>query len=257
MNYALRADLTKEQFIKEVTDGLAPPPKYFPLNVALNKEGYASIDTILERGSIALSPDELEAIVNEQGALVLDVRNPSDFAAGHIPNSIFIGLNGSFAPWVGELIVDVKQPLVLVVEQGKETEAITRLSRVGFDHTLGYLKGGIEAWQAAGKDIRTVQSVAPETFAADYPAFEDKVFDVRKPSEFDSQHVEKAHHTPLSNINDYLNDFPKDAPFYIHCAGGYRSIIAASILLSRGIQQPINIEGGFKKIKETAVPVRS
>ncbi|MFK7797754.1 MAG: rhodanese-like domain-containing protein [Aureispira sp.] len=257
MNYALQADLTKDQFIQAVTDGLAPPPKYFPLNVALNKGGYASIDTILERGSRALNPDELETIVNEQGALVLDVRNPSDFAAGHIPNSIFIGLNGSFAPWVGELIVDVQQPLVLVVAEGKETEAITRLSRVGFDQTLGYLQGGVEAWQATGKAIRTVQSVAPETFAADYPAFEDKVFDVRKPNEFNSQHVEKAHHTPLSTLNDYLNNFPKEAPFYIHCAGGYRSIIAASILLSRGIEQPINVEGGFKKIKETAVPLTS
>lgn len=254
MNYALQADLTKEQFIKEVTDGLTAPPKYFPLNVALNKKGYTSIDEILEQGNKSLSPEELESIVQEQGALVLDVRNPSDFAAGHIPNSIFIGLNGSFAPWVGELIVDVAQPLILVVEEGKEKEAVIRLSRVGFDNTLGYLKGGIDAWKAAGKEVSTVKSVAPEVFASAYANFKDSVFDVRKPSEFEGKHVNKAHNTPLSEINEHLNKFPKEEPFYIHCAGGYRSIIAASILLSRGIKNPINVEGGFKKINETSVP---
>lgn len=254
MNYALNSELTKEQFIQEVTDGLTAPPKYFPLNVALNKQGYASIDQVLEQGNKPLSPEELEFIVNEQGALVLDVRTPAEFAAGHIPNSIFIGLNGSFAPWVGELIVDVQQPLVLVVAEGKEQEAVTRLSRVGFDHTLGYLKGGIAAWEEAGKDIQTLQSVPAEAFAEDYTNSKDRVFDVRKPSEYEGQHVEHAHLTPLSDINEHLEEFPKEEPFYIHCAGGYRSVIAASILLSRGIQQPINVEGGFKKIKETTVP---
>lgn len=255
MNYALNPNLTKEQFIQEVTDGLTPPPKYFPLNVALNKKGYASIDQVLEQGNRPLSPEELESIVNEQGALVLDVRTPAEFAAGHIPNSIFIGLKGSFAPWVGELIVDVQQPLVLVVAEGKEQEAVTRLSRVGFDHTLGYLQGGIPAWKEAGKDVQQLQSVAPETFAKEYADFKNRVFDVRKPSEFEGGHVENAHLTPLSDINEHLEEFPKEEPFYIHCAGGYRSVIAASILLSRGIQQPINVEGGFKKIKETAVPI--
>lgn len=255
MNYALNPNLTKEQFIQEVTDGLTPPPKYFPLNVALNKKGYASIDQVLEQGTKPLSPEELEYIVNEQGALVLDVRTPAEFAAGHIPNSIFIGLKGSFAPWVGELIVDVQQPLVLVVAEGKEQEAVTRLSRVGFDHTLGYLQGGISAWKEAGKDIQQLQSVAPETFAKEYSDFKNRIFDVRKPSEFEGGHVENAHLTPLSDLNEHLEEFPKDKPFYIHCAGGYRSVIAASILLSRGIQQPINVEGGFKEIKETAVPI--
>lgn len=256
MNYALQPNLTKEQFIKEVTDGLTAPPKYFPLNVALNKEGYASIDKILAQGNKALTPEALEYIVNEQGALVLDVRTPSDFIAGHIPNSIFIGLNGSFAPWVGELIVDVQQPLVLVVEEGKEKEAVTRLSRVGFDNTLGYLQGGIAAWKAAGKEVEIVQSVPAEKFAAEYADHEVDVFDVRKPSEFSDQHVQKANNTPLSEINEHLKDFPKEEPFYIHCAGGYRSIIATSILLSRGIRNPINIEGGFKQIQETPVPTK-
>ncbi|MGH1339033.1 MAG: MBL fold metallo-hydrolase [Aureispira sp.] len=256
MNYALQVDLTKEQFIKEVTDGLTAPPKYFPLNVALNKTGYASIDNVLAQGTTPLSADALEEAANEQGALVLDVRTAGDFAAGHIPNSIFIGLSGSFAPWVGELIVDVQQPLVLVVEEGKEKEAITRLSRVGFDNTLGFLQGGLAAWKTAGKSVSTLQSVAPEVFEADYPAFKEQVFDVRKPSEFNSQHITTAHNTPLSTLNEYLEAFPKEAPFYIHCAGGYRSVIAASILLSRGIENPINVEGGFKKIKETTIPTK-
>ncbi len=254
MNYALQADMTKAEFIEAVTDGLTAPPKYFPLNVALNKGGYDSIDNIMERGNKPLTADELEYIVNEQGALVLDVRTPDEFAAGHIPNSIFIGLKGSFAPWVGELIVDVQQPLVLVVGEGQEQEAVTRLSRVGFDHTLGFLKGGIAAWKAAGRAVQQVTSISPATFAREYPEHKAPIFDVRKPSEFEEAHVKQANNTPLSDLNDYLNDFPKEEPFYVHCAGGYRSMIASSILLSRGLAHPINVEGGFKKIKETTVP---
>jgi glyoxylase-like metal-dependent hydrolase (beta-lactamase superfamily II)/rhodanese-related sulfurtransferase len=255
MNYALQANLSKAEFIEQVTDGLTEPPKYFPLNVKLNKQGYSSIDQILEQGDTALLPDELETVVNQQGALVLDVRTPADFAKGHIPNSIFIGLKGSFAPWVGELIIDVQQPLVLVVEQDNVKEAVTRLSRVGFDHTLGYLRGGMQAWKAAGKEVQTVQSVAPEAFAEAYPNNTARIFDVRKPTEYADAHVEQAQNTPLSNINDHLEDFPKEQPFYVHCAGGYRSMIAASILQARGIANPINVEGGFNKIKETTVPL--
>ena len=253
MNYALRADMSKSEFIKEVTDGLLPPPAYFPLNVKLNKEGYAGIDEVLAQGGKALSPNELEVIVNEVGALVLDVRSPQDFAESHIPNSIFIGLDGSFAPWVGELIVDVKQPLVLVVAEGREEEAVTRLARVGFDQTLGFLDGGIAAWEAAGKEVDQVTSISAETYAERYETVKSQSFDVRKESEFLSEHVENLRNTPLSRINDYLAQFPRESDFYVHCAGGYRSMIAASILKSRGFQHPINVEGGFKALKETGV----
>jgi glyoxylase-like metal-dependent hydrolase (beta-lactamase superfamily II)/rhodanese-related sulfurtransferase len=212
MNYALRADMTREEFIKEVTDGLLPPPQYFPLNVKMNKEGYEDIDTVLERGTQALGPDAFEAAANETGAIVLDVRHQDDFAKGHVPRSIFIGLDGSFAPWVGALIADVKQPILLVTPEGREEETVTRLSRVGFDHTLGYLKGGIEAWEKAGKEIDTVDSVNAEQLKT----LMEKgvpVYDVRKESEFNAEHVEKAHLTPLDYINDYLAEFPEKETF--------------------------------------------
>lgn len=249
MNYALRADMTKEEFIKEVTDGLLPPPAYFPENVRLNKEGYADVEVVLEKGVKPLSPKAFELMANELDALVLDVRTQADFANEHIPNSIFIGLNGSFAPWVGELIVDVQQPILLIVPEGKEEEAVTRLSRIGFDNTLGYLEGGLENWKAAGKETDTVTSVpATELEAANLP-----VFDVRKQSEYQSHHVKNAENTPLGNINDYLATFPKEGNFHVHCAGGYRSMIAISILKSRGYHGGIDVQGGFKAIEQTAV----
>ncbi|MEE3147255.1 MAG: MBL fold metallo-hydrolase [Bacteroidota bacterium] len=251
-NYALRADMSKDEFIAEVTDGLLPPPSYFPLNVKMNKEGYDHIDEVLERGTQQLTPEAFEAAANETGAVILDVRKAADFAKGHIPRSIFIGIDGSFAPWVGALIADTAQPILLVAPEGREEETVTRLSRVGFDQTLGYLKGGFEAWKASGKEIDTVTSVEAsnleKTVQSDATT---PVFDVRKPGEFESEHLEVAQSTPLDFLNKHLTEFPSDKVFYVHCAGGYRSMIAASILKSRGIHNLIDVKGGYKAIKET------
>lgn len=254
MNYALRADMTKEEFIAEVIDGLLPPPQYFPANVKLNKEGYDDIEEVLSRGTQALSPDAFEIAANETGAVVLDVRHQDDFANGHIPRSIFIGLDGSFAPWVGALIADVKQPILLVTDEGREEEAVTRLSRVGFDNTLGYLKGGFEAWKKAAKEYDVVSSVTATQFKNDLEEEKLPVFDVRKESEYLSEHVIDANNTPLDFLNNHLAEFPEDKPFFVHCAGGYRSMIASSILKSRGIHNLIDVKGGFKAIKEAGVP---
>ncbi len=254
MNYALRADMTREEFIQEVTDGLAPPPMYFPLNVKMNKEGYEDIDDVLARGTQLLSPDGFEVAANETGAIVLDVRHQDDFVKGHIPRSIFIGLDGTFAPWVGALIADVAQPILLVAPEGREEEAVTRLSRVGFDQTLGILNGGFNAWKAAGKEYDSITSVPAQALATEYKKGDVSIFDVRKPTEFLSEHVEGASNAPLDYLNDHLAEFPQDKPFYIHCAGGYRSVIAASILKSRGIHNLIDVAGGFKAIGETSLP---
>jgi len=253
MNYALRADMTKEEFIKEVTDGLLPPPKYFPLNVKMNKEGYEDIKDVLERGSTALSPEAFETLANETGAVVLDVRHQNDFVKGHIPRSIFIGLNGDFAPWVGALVADTEQPLLLVCPDGKEEETITRLSRVGFDKTIGYLEGGFKAWGEADKDSDSLASWSAAESVAKFNAPNTSIFDVRKEGEYVSEHLKDAHHTPLSKLNDHLSKFPKEGTSFVHCAGGYRSVIAASILKSRGIHNLVNIEGGFGALKKTAV----
>ncbi|WP_378182599.1 rhodanese-like domain-containing protein [Aquimarina sp. SS2-1] len=249
MNYALRADMTKEEFVKEVTEGLLPPPQYFPLNVKLNKEGYEDIDEVLERGTKPLSPEEFEILANETGAVVLDVRHQNEYVKGHIPRSIFIGIDGSFAPWVGALIADVQQPILLVIPEGREEETITRLSRVGFDNTLGYLKGGLDAWKNAGKDYDTISSITAEELKNKLNTEEPEVFDVRKESEFVAEHLNKAKNSPLDFINEYMNDFPENKTFYIHCAGGYRSVIAASILKSRGIHNLIDVAGGFAAMK--------
>jgi rhodanese-related sulfurtransferase len=252
VNYALREDMTKEEFVTEVTDGLLPPPGYFPMNVKMNKEGYAPIDQVLTTGLRGLSVSEFETIANETDALVLDVRSAEDFIEGHIPNSIFIGLDGNFAPWVGELIVDVKQSILLVCLEGREEEAVTRLSRIGFDETVGYLKGGVEAWRRSGKQISQLTSISPNQFESDQRNAD--VFDVRNMSEYQSEHIVDAVNTPLGSINDHLASFPKNKPFYLHCKGGYRSVIAASILKARGYHDLINIEGGFEAIKETKTP---
>lgn len=253
-NYALRADMSKEEFVKEVTDGLLPPPAYFPLNVKMNKEGYEDIADVMKRGTHAMGPKEFEAAANETGAVVLDVRGQEDFAAGHVPRSIFIGLDGNFAPWVGALIADVEQPILLVAPEGREEEAILRLSRVGFDQTLGYLKGGFEAWKDASMEYDTVTSIPAEEFKGaldnDIP-----VFDVRKNGEWSSEHIADANNTPLDFLNDHLAEFPSDKTFYVHCAGGYRSMIASSILKSRGIHNMIDVAGGMKAIKEAGIPV--
>lgn len=254
MNYALRADMTKDEFVQEVTEGLAPPPMYFPLNVKMNKEGYEDIVKVLERGTQFLSPDGFEVAANETGAIVLDVRHQNDFVKGHIPRSIFIGLDGTFAPWVGALIADVAQPILLVTPDGREEEAVTRLSRVGFDQTLGILKGGFDAWKAAGKEFDSISSVSAETLAQEYQHGEVSIFDVRKSTEYLSEHIEGANNTPLDFLNNHLAEYPQDKTFYLHCAGGYRSVIAASILKSRGIHNLIDVAGGFKAIAETTLP---
>ena len=255
INYALRANMTKEEFINEVTDGLLPPPAYFPMNVKMNKEGYASIDDVLKKGQIALSPDAFEAAANETGAVMLDVRHQGDFAKGHIPGSIFIGIDGGFAPWVGDLIKDVQQPILLIADADRIKETITRLSRVGFDNTLGYLEGGFEAWKKASKEYDTVTSITAESFkeAIEKSSNDAPIYDVRKPGEFQAEHIVNAHHTSLSEINKHLADYPTTETFFVHCAGGYRSMIAASILKSRGIHNLIDVQGGFKAIKETGV----
>ncbi len=255
VNYALRADMTRDEFIREVTEGLLPPPEYFPLNVKLNREGYEDIADVLARGNTALAPDAFEVAANETGALVLDVRPQEAFAEAHIPRSIFIGLNGDFAPWVGALIADVNQPILLVAPEDKVEETVTRLSRVGFDHTIGYLKGGMKAWQAAGKEYDSVTSVAAEEVKQALQAGKSPVFDVRKGSEYEAEHLEGAHNTPLNFLNDHLAEFPKDQPFYVHCAGGYRSMIAASILKSRGFHNLLDISGGFDAMKQAGMDI--
>ena len=254
MNYALRQDMTKEEFIKEVTDGLVAPPAYFPLNAKMNKQGYEHLDSIIERACLPISAQDFEDLANKTGAIILDVRNQLDFMQGHIPNSIFIGIDGGFAPWVGALIKDVKHPILLVAPENREAEVIMRLSRVGFDNTLGFLVGGIASWQNAGKEIDTMQTVSAHTLKEALEK-EMPIFDVRKQGEFSAAHVPKASHTPLGFINDYLTLFPDTSPFYLYCAGGYRSVIAASILKSRGIHGGINITGGFASIKEAAITV--
>ena len=251
-NYALRANMTKEEFIKEVTDGLLPPPAYFPLNVKLNKEGYQDVVDVIKQSTKPLSPKEFELLANETEAVILDVRHQSEFIKGFMPQSIFIGLGGTFAPWVGALIKDIKQPILLVTPEGKEEHTITRLSRVGFDNVLGYLEGSFEAWKSSGKEIDTLESVSAQTL--EEKINEDAlVFDVRKLGEFTSEHIEIATSTPLDFLNDHITEFPKSKDFYMHCAGGYRSVIAASILKARGFHNVIDVAGGYGAIKKTGI----
>lgn len=254
-NYALRADMTKEEFIKEVLDGIAPPPQYFAKNAMMNKSGYSSFATVLEKGNVALSPEDFEALANHESALVLDVRHQNNFVKAHIPNSIFIGLDGQFAPWVGALITDIKQPILLVVPEGRSQEAVTRLSRVGYDNTLGYLEGGIEAWQKVGKDIENLASISAQEFETRVKSDNVNILDVRKDGEYISSHIESAQHFALDFINEQMNEIDKDKTYHIHCAGGYRSVIAASILKSRGYNNLVDVAGGFAAIKETNIPV--
>jgi hydroxyacylglutathione hydrolase len=253
-NYALRADMTKDEFIVEVLHGIAPPPQYFAKNAMMNKMGYNAFDDILKTGNNPLSPEEFEALANHESALVLDVRTQADFIKGHIPNSIFIGLNGQFAPWVGALITDIKQPILLVVPEGKSEEAVTRLSRVGYDNTLGYLEGGLDSWKASGREIDTLESISAEEFEKRANASELNVLDVRKDGEYKSMHLENAQHFALDYINNQMNQIDKDKTYYLHCAGGYRSVIAASILKARGYHNLVDIAGGFGAIKKTGLP---
>ncbi len=253
-NYALRADMTKEEFISEVTNGLLPPPQYFAKNVAMNKSGAIGLDKVLEKGKVSLDVETFEAMANHDGALVLDTRKPQDFAKAHIPNSIFIGIDGSFAPWVGALIPELDQPIIFLSDPGREEEVVTRLSRVGYDNTLGYLEGGIEAWVSSGKEIDSVESISAKEFAKRYEESQINVLDVRKPSEFDAEHIENAISAPLDYINDHMSEIQKENTYHIHCAGGYRSMIAASILKGRGFHNIVDIAGGFKSICDTAIP---
>ena len=254
-NYALRADMTKEEFIKEVTDGLLPPPQYFPLNVKMNKEGYEDIDTVLKSGTTPLDPEAFEKLANQSGAVILDVRHQDAFAEGHIPQSIFIGIDGGFAPWVGALIGDVEQPILLVTPEGREEETVTRLARVGFDNALGCLNGSFEAWKKAGKATDSVEGIDTTKLKTLSEKENLTVFDVRKPGEYLSEHLPDAKNTPLDFINEHMYEFPTGTPFYMHCAGGYRSMIAASILKSRGIHNLIDVRGGFGAIKESGMKV--
>ncbi|MEL0454598.1 rhodanese-like domain-containing protein [Flavobacteriaceae bacterium SZ-1-7] len=255
-NYALRANMTREEFIKEVLTGIAPPPQYFAKNAMMNKSGYDAFETILKKGDTPLNPEEFEALANNENALVLDVRTEKDFVNGHIPNSIFIGLNGSFAPWVGALITDIKQPILLITPDGKEQETVTRLSRVGYDNTLGYLKGGIGAWKAAGKDIETISSISVDKFSEEFKNDDVNVLDVRKDGEYKSEHLVGDHvqHFALDYINDNMNTIDKNKTYYLHCAGGYRSVIAASILKARGFNNLVDIAGGFGALKNSGLP---
>lgn len=253
VNYALKAS-SKEQFIKEVTDGILPPPQYFAQNVAMNKGGYESIDDVYKKGLVAHEPQAFEDIANLTGALILDTRDPQIFAKSFIPNSINIGLNGQFAPWVGALITDLKQELLLITDEGKEEEAITRLARVGYDNTIGYLKGGIAAWEAAGKETDHVLSISANQF--EEAVLADKhinALDVRKPGEYEAEHLENTLTRPLDYINEWTSELNPQETYYIHCAGGYRSMIAASILKARGIENVIDIAGGYGAIKATGL----
>jgi hydroxyacylglutathione hydrolase len=247
-NYALRATMTREEFIKEVTEGLTAPPQYFPLNVQLNKQGYESITDVLKKGTQPLTVDAFEAAANETNALILDTRDPQQFAQGFIPNSINIGIDGSFAPWVGALIPDIKQTILIVAAEGREEEVVTRLARVGYDHAIGVLQGGFEAWKAAGKETDTITSVSADELNAVAQA---DILDVRKPSEFDAEHINGAVNAPLDYVNDSMQLVDKNKTTYVHCAGGYRSMIFISILKARGFDNLVDVKGGFKSIKES------
>ena len=248
-NYALRADMTRAEFVKEVTTGLVDPPQYFPKNAVMNKMGYESIDVVLNRGMQALSPREFVAVAEAENALILDTRHEKDFVRGYVPGSVFVGLEGQYASWVGTLITDLKQPILLVCNPGSEEEAVIRLSRVGYDNTVGYLKGGFEAWKAAGKDVETIESIDTNQFIDRMKLGKKAVLDVRRKSEYDTEHILGAQNFPLDFINRNMAELRRDVEYLVHCAGGYRSVIAISILKNRGFDNLVNMCGGFDEIK--------
>ncbi len=250
-NYALRADMTRDEFISELLDGLGLPPAYFPQNVMMNIEGYESLDTIIAKSFKGLTPAEFKNIASQSEAVILDVRHEDDFVKSHIPGAIFIGIQGNFAPWAGALLMDVKQPILLVTPNGREEETITRLSRVGFDNVLGYLKNGMDSWKSASFETDCIQSISPEQFASEINP-ESITVDSRKSGEFEAEHIPGALNIPLDFVNNRLNEIP-EATFYIHCAGGYRSVIMASILKSRGFHNMINVEKGMSGIRKTNI----
>ncbi|MBK7310548.1 MAG: MBL fold metallo-hydrolase [Sphingobacteriaceae bacterium] len=253
INYALNQP-NKKAFVEAVTDGLLPPPAYFPMNVAMNKKGYESFDTVLNNGMKALSITEFEAAAETTEAIMLDTRTPAEFTNGFIPRSINISINGDFAPWVGALIRDVKQPILLITNPGKEEESVTRLSRVGFDNIIGHLKGGFDDWKKADKEVDSVNRISAEEFAKEVKIEKDTVIDVRKETEYAAEHVNEAYNRPLDQINSWFAEITNDKPFFLHCAGGYRSMIAASILKARGIHNFKEVDGGFNAIAKTSVP---
>ncbi len=254
LNYALRASMTENEFVTEVTDGLQPAPAYFGANVAMNKNGYESFETVFKSGMKEINANDIALIVDATGALILDTRDNVVFAKGFIPQSINIGIKGDFAPWVGAMIGDVKQTIILVTENGQEEETVTRLTRVGFDNIVGHLQGGFEAWKNAGKEIDTVNRVSAEAFAAQAKIGDDKIIDIRKQTEYTAEHVEEAYSRPLAEINEWVKDINPAEHFFMHCQSGYRSMIAASILQSRGYRNFTEVAGGFKAIAETTIP---
>jgi hydroxyacylglutathione hydrolase len=252
-NYALLMT-SKQDFVKELTTGILPAPQYFAKNAMLNKTGYSAFEEVMQQGNKALSPDEFEKLALEHEALILDVRKPQEFAQGHIPNAIFIGIDGQFAPWVGALIHDLKQPLILITPENREEEVVMRLSRVGYDNCLGYLKGGMNAWMDAGKQLSKITSITADDFSKRLqPGL--NIIDVRKPGEYDNQHIVDVPNKPLDFINEWTSTISKTDEYYIHCAGGYRSMIAASILKARGFDKLIDVAGGFSAISKTSVPL--
>ncbi len=252
-NYALRANMTEAEFVEEVTDGLLPPPAYFGMNVSMNKSGIESFENVFNQGMKAIKATEFEVVAEETGALILDTRNNADFAKGFIPQSINIGIDGDFAPWVGALIGDVKQPILLVTDLGMEEETVTRLTRVGFDNLIGHLEYGFQAWAAAGYDVDIINRITAEQFEKEVKIGESKVIDVRKESEYEAEHVEDAYSRPLASINEWVKDINPEEHFFMHCAGGYRSMMAASILQARGYRNFSEIEGGYNAIAKTTV----
>ncbi len=252
-NYALNQP-DKASFIKEVTDGLLPPPSYFPLNVAMNKKGYASFDDVMKRGMTAMDPKTFEQAAELTSALILDTRSAAEFATGFIPQSINIGIQGDFAPWVGALVGDVNQEILLITDTGMEEETVTRLARVGFDKVIGYLNGGYQTWVEAGKETDSVNRISAKQFEKEFAPKQSMVIDIRKESEYEAEHVDEAFSKPLAAINEWVNNIDPQQHFYLHCAGGYRSMIAASILQARGYRNFSEVEGGFKAIAETHVP---
>ena len=250
-NYALQP-MSREEFIKQVLQGLMPPPGYFPANVLMNIRGYESIDRVLDHGLQALSPAAFEAAADETGALILDTRDAQVFAQGFIPGSVNIGIEGSFAPWVGALVPDIRQTLLIVANEGKEEEVVTRLARVGYDGAIGYLEGGIRAWEEAGKDLDTIRSVSADELARLKAADPElNILDVRKKSEYYSEHLIGAENMPLDYINEHLTEIDRAKTWYVHCAGGYRSMIFISILKARGFHHLIDVKGGFKALKDS------
>ena len=252
VNYAL-GNISKEEFIKELTTGILPAPQYFAKNASLNRSGYANYDDVAEQGDKALSVAEVKELIKTRKALILDVRKPQEFAKEHIPGSVFIGIDGQFAPWVGALITDLKQPLILVTPEGREAEAVMRLSRVGYDNCLGYLDKGIEAWKQSGETIGTIPSIDATEFIKRFNTGSINVLDVRKPGEYESSHLDHVSSYPLDFINNWQDSLSKDTPYHIHCAGGYRSMIAASLLKRQGFKDLTDVAGGYGAIQKTGV----